>query len=247
MYGLYLRVSTQEQAQSREGSIRSQLQRLQEHLGIKDPGSRYLVYEERGRSGKNTDRPEFQRMLDDMQKGVISAVLCTELSRVSRSVIDFHQFLEFCERHKVGLICLREQFDTTTAHGRLILGILSVFAQFEREQISERTSINMQARARRGLYNGGYLYGYHPRPGQKGYLDIDAEEAEVVRLMLDKYLELGSFCQVTNWLNARGYRTREYTTTKGKFRPGKPWSSSSVAQILQNPVISVSVGPEGKW
>lgn len=236
-YAIYVRVSSDLQAQSKEGSIASQQQRCQEYLrfkyGIELP---ILVYCEEGKSGKDTNRPQYQRLVSDILAQRIEVVCCTELSRISRSVMDFHQFLALCNEHEVGFVSLREQFDTTTAHGKLMMSIFASFAQFEREQISERTSANLQARARRGLYNGGYVYGYRPRPGQKGYLDIDQNEAVIINLMFDKYYEFGSYCDVTNWLNKNGYRTREYRTRHGRLKAAALWNKNTVIQCLKNPI-----------
>lgn len=234
-YGIYLRVSTTEQARQKEGSIASQLQRIQEFLKYRYGDVQQIIYKDEGLSGKDTNRPEFKRLTSDIESGVIHAVVCTELSRISRSVIDFHIFIDKCNRYGVGFISLRENFDTLTSQGKLMLSIFASFAQFEREQISERTSANLQARARRGLWNGGYLFGYRPRPNQKGYLDVDPQEAMVVETIFDKYIETGSYCAVADYINAQGYRTRQYTTRKGKVHPSMAWSKSSILQILQNP------------
>lgn len=235
LYGIYLRVSTSEQARQKEGSLQSQLQRIQEFLRYKYGDVQQLVYKDEGLSGKDTNRPEFQRLTDDIKSGLVHAVACTEISRISRSVIDFHQFIDLCNKYEVVFISMREQFDTLTSQSKLILSIFASVAQFEREQISERTSANLQARARRGLYNGGYLYGYKPRREQKGYLDADPQEAMVINIIFDQYIETGSYCLVAEYINKQGHQTRQYTTRKGKVHPGIAWSKSSILQILKNP------------
>ncbi len=233
-FAIYTRVSSFDQAQSKEGSLISQEQRCREYMKFKHGDVAPVVYREEGKSAKDTNRPEFQKLVTDIEADRIQTVLCTELSRISRSVLDFHQFMQICEAHDVGFISLREQFDTTTSLGKLMMSIFASFAQFEREQISERTSANMQARARRGLYNGGYLYGYRPRPRQPGYLDVDTNEAKVVNLAFDKYLEIGSYCLVAEWLNQQGYRTREYMMRTGKLKTAARWNKNTVIQMLRN-------------
>ena len=236
-FACYVRVSTIEQAKAKEGSISSQVQRLLEYLkghGVSD----YILYQEEGRSGKDTNRPQYQQLIMDIKSGLVQNVICTELSRISRSVIDFHLFLELCTRHNVGFVSLREQLDTASASGRLIIGILSVFAQFEREQISERTSANMLARSRRGLWNGGYIYGYLPRPGQPGHLDVVDAEAVIVNLIFDQYLTTGSFAMVAKYLNDRGYQTREYESRNGRKHRATPWSHNTIIQMLHNPAFA---------
>ena len=122
--GLYIRVSTDLQAKEIEGSLKTQRQRLEEELARRSTSEcQWLavkVYEERGRSGKDTNRPEFQNMLQDIKDGFIDVVACTELSRVSRSVVDFLKFIHFLEEHRCDFLCLKQQFDTTTSHGKLL-------------------------------------------------------------------------------------------------------------------------------
>jgi len=250
---IYIRVSSVEQARSKEGSLASQQQRCNEYLEYKYRDSTAILYKDEGLSAKNTNRPGYQRLVTNMRVGLVSVVCCTELSRISRSVLDFHGFLQICQEHQVDFVSLREQFDTSTAHGKLMLGVFAAFAQFEREQISERTAANMRARARRGLYNGGKIYGYRPRPGQKGYLDIDRAEATVINLIFDQYLQIGSYCLVANWLNRAGYRTREYVTKTGRLKPAAKWNKNSVLQILKNLMyigkrrISTGEVVQGTW
>ena len=218
-YAIYARVSTEEQS----GSIESQVQRIQEYLKLKNESYPLIVYKEE-KSGKNTNRPEYQRLLSDIRCGKIVAVSCTELSRISRSVVDFHQFLAILNDCNVAFISLRDNFDTRTAQGKLMLSIFASLAQFEREQISERTSANLQARARRGLFNGGIIYGYRPTE-EKGTLSIDESEACIISLAYNHYLETGSYVKVATYLSENGYRTRS----------GKKFSKSVTYRLLRNP------------
>lgn len=224
IFAFYTRVSTEEQA-TKEGSLVSQAQRLKEYLRFQGiPNNSYFVYQDEG-TGKDTNRPGYQNLIADIRKGEIKAVICTEISRISRSVIDFQQFLEICKEFEVDFVSLREKIDTTSAHGKLILGIFASLAQFESEQISERTSANLQARLKRGLFNGGFLYGYKPRAEQKGHLDVEEKEAEIVRKIYEKYLEWHSYSKIADWLNSKGY----------SFRGGKRWHKNTVLTILRNP------------
>ncbi len=235
-YALYLRVSTNHQVRAEGGSIQSQLQRVTEFLKFENPEASYAVYQEEGRSAKDTNRPEFQNLLKDIKENKVEAVVCTEISRISRSTLDFLHFIEFCHQNKVDFISLREKFDTSTPLGRAMMTIFIALAQFEREQISERTSANMQARAKQGFYNGGYVYGYRCDLKRKGHLYVDEHEASIVNQIFDQYLECGSYCEVAKWLNKQGYQTREYTSKRGKFHPAKNWCKTAIWQILRNPV-----------
>ncbi len=215
--GLYIRVSTEEQAQNPEGSIKSQEQRLRQYIEFKnmesDFGSVCEVFVDRAKSGKDTNRPQLQRMLQSIRKKEIDLVMVCELSRLSRSIRDFTDIWELMKAHGCGFLSLREQFDTTTAAGEMVLYTIANISQFERKQVSERVSANFLARAKRGLFNGGTVpFGYEMNPENKGYLLIVEEEAEVVTAAFDIYLEQGGLAKAALKLNELGHsfaRTRK--------------------------------------
>ena len=237
--GLYVRVSTDRQV-TEEGSLKSQTQRLREEIGRRtklkpdEPFTETRVYREEGVSGKDLNRPAFLEMVNDIKTGVIDTVVVTELSRVSRSVIDFLNFAQFLDDYKAGFVCLKQSFDTTTPHGRVLITICIALAQFERELTSERTSENLLARARRGLRNGGQVIGYDPDPNKKGAMVPNEAEAKLVNLIFDKYLELGSVELVARWLNQAGYRTKGFTAKSGRVHKPHKFSPQLVHWILNN-------------
>ncbi|MCX6125600.1 MAG: recombinase family protein [Proteobacteria bacterium] len=209
--GLYVRVSTEEQAQNPEGSIKSQEQRLRQYIEFKNLegnfGSAAELFVDRAKSGKDTKRPQLQRMLQCIRKKEIDLVMVCELSRLSRSIRDFTDIWELMKAHGCGFLSLREQFDTTTAAGEMVLYTIANISQFERKQVSERVSANFLARAKRGLFNGGSVpYGYEMNPDNKAQLLINEEDAEVIRACFDSYLEYGGLADAAKSLNDRGYR-----------------------------------------
>jgi len=149
--GLYIRVSTEEQAENPEGSIRNQEERLRAMIQLKNSegpfGEIQSVFVDRARSGKDTNRPELQRMLRGIREEEITLVMVSELSRLSRSIKDFSQIWEMMQAHGCGFLSLRESFDTTTAAGEMVLFTIANIAQFERKQVSERVTANLAARA----------------------------------------------------------------------------------------------------
>lgn len=184
--GLYIRVSTEEQASNPEGSIKSQEQRLRAHVDLKNMeapfGEVAQVFIDRARSGKDTNRPELQRLLKTIVSKDVTMVMVTELSRLSRSIKDFSEMWELMRSHGCEFQSLREQFDTTSAAGEMVIYTIANIAQFERRQTSERISANFLARAERGLYNGGAVpMGYEMDPEKKGYLKIIEKEAKVIK------------------------------------------------------------------
>ncbi|MCL2854048.1 MAG: recombinase family protein [Defluviitaleaceae bacterium] len=185
---IYIRVSTD--AQREEGySIEAQKQMLAGHCaskGIKD----FDYYIDGGYSGSNMDRPELQRMIADVKNKTISTVLVYKLDRLSRSQKDTLYLIEdVFNPHGVDFISTQESMDTSTPLGRLMLGILSAFAQLERENIRERTRMGMRERVKAGLWPGGgrIPFGYDYDKGQ-GIL-VPNKDAETVRKIYDLYLE----------------------------------------------------------
>ena len=160
--GVYLRVSTEEQARIQDGSLVSQKNRITEYIEHQNRmkanwGSVTEFYCDEGKSAKDMNRPEFRRLLIDVQAGRIDLIISTELSRLSRSIRDFCEIWDLFKKHNCNFITLREQFDTTTAAGEMMVFNLINFAQFERKQTAERISANWQSRAKRGLFNGGSI------------------------------------------------------------------------------------------
>lgn len=167
---LYLRVSTDEQAIRHEGSLDSQKHRLNAFIDVKnvqqsDWGKVVETYIDDGISAKDTNRPAFQRMMKDLRKGRINLILVTDLSRLSRNIMDFCVLLEELRTYKAQFLSIKEQFDTTTAAGEMMVFNMINLAQFERKQTSERVTLNFHARAMRGLRNGGAIpLGFEKHP-----------------------------------------------------------------------------------
>jgi site-specific DNA recombinase len=207
---LYIRVSTEEQAANPEGSIRNQEDRLRAVVKLKNMEKHFgdikSVYVET-KSGKDTNRAELQKLLASIRRKEIDLVMVTELSRISRSVKDFSEIWELMQANSCGFFSLRENFDTTTAAGEMVLLIVATLAQFERRQISERVAANFNARAKRGLYNGGSIpFGYTRIEDKPGFLAVDEEGAKAVRAAFRAFLQEGVLSQAAKWLNAQGYR-----------------------------------------
>jgi DNA invertase Pin-like site-specific DNA recombinase len=206
----YIRVSTEEQAENPEGSIKNQEERLKATVQYKNQeglfGECVAVYTDRARSGKDTNRPELQRLLQAIRRKEVTLVMVTELSRLSRSIKDFAGIWELMQACSCSFMSLRENFDTTTAAGEMVLYSVANIAQFERRQISERVTAGFQSRAKRGLYNGGPVpYGYRLAPDHPGTLDIHPEHAPVVQAAFRAFLEKGNLSLAAKWLNAQGY------------------------------------------
>ncbi len=235
---LYIRVSTEEQAENPEGSIKNQEQRLREFLKLKNMiepfGEVAEVFSDPGVSAKNMNRPGFQKMLKAIEAKTVDLVLVTELSRFSRSTRDFAMLQEFLEEHDCKFLSIRENFDTSGAAGKMVLNLMASIAEFERRQTGERISNSFQARAKRGLYNGGSVpLGYRIDEEKRGCLLIVPEEAETIRLIFKTFLREGSLAATAKWLNDEKVRYPREMRGGGKYR-AKIFRIDLLYRILRN-------------
>lgn len=150
-------------------------------------------YADKGYSGKNTYRPGFRALLEDIKRGRIEKVIVYKLDRISRSILDFAEMMELFQKCGVEFVSATEKFDTSTPMGRAMLNICIVFAQLERETIQKRVSDAYSVRSRRGFYMGGVIpYGYRLEKTYMGgihtsmYMAVP-EEIEQIRLIFDMY------------------------------------------------------------
>ncbi len=185
---IYIRVSTE--AQREEGySLEAQREALTAYCVSKGI-ARYEYYEDGGFSGGSLNRPQIQRLIQDAEADRLSHVIVYKLDRLSRSQKDTLYLIEdVLNPHGVAFVSLNESMDTGTPMGRLMLGILSAFAQLERENIRERTRMGMRERVRAGYWMGGgrVPFGYDYDAAQ-GIL-VPNQDAERVREMYRLYLE----------------------------------------------------------
>jgi site-specific DNA recombinase len=237
---LYLRVSTEEAAKAQEGSLISQQQRLEEYVKTRNQlypnwGKIVGVYVEEGRSAKDTNRPKYQEMLRDVERKKADTILVTELSRLSRSMKDFCDLCDFLRIHGAQFLSLREQFDTTTAAGEMMMFSIMNFAQFERKQTAERVSANFRARALRGLFNGGLPpLGFNVAPNKKGTLLINKKEAAQVRRLFEIFHEKGSIPATLVELKGEGITTKRHIRKDGEAIGGKDYCLKSLWHALRN-------------
>ena len=199
---IYIRVSTD--AQAEEGySLDAQKEQLTAYCiskGIKN----YEYYIDGGWSGKNLERPEIQRLIDDAKEEKISHCVVYKLDRMSRSQKDTLYLIEdVFNPHGVDFVSLNESMDTSTPMGRLMLGILSAFAQLERENIQLRTRMGMKERVKEGYWMGGgripFGYDYDKNEG----ILKPNKDAEKVRQIYDLYIQGYSAQSIANMLGLK--------------------------------------------
>lgn len=201
-------------------------------------GQEYLVYQDNGYSGKNTDRPDFQRMVSDIRAGLISKVIVYKLDRVSRSVLDFSGLMELFQQFGVSFVSATEHFDTSNPMGRAMLNICIVFAQLERETIQQRVIDAYSSRSRKGLYMGGKIpYGFRKAPividGVKTSMYVkQPDEAEDISLIYQLYSKpSATLGDVLRELEARESATN---------RRGRRWNTARLSDIMRNPIYTTN-------
>lgn len=190
--GLYARVSTDMQLEGY--SIDTQKEFLLSYAKTKE-FTDYEYYIDGGYSGKDLNRPAIQRLIQNVKDHKIDAVIVFKLDRISRSQKDtLYLIEEVFNKYDVGFISMKENFDTTSPFGKAMIGVLSVFAQLERETILERTRIGIKKRAEDGYWRGGgkipFPYRYDK---EQGILIPIPEQVEILNKMISMYLSGKSF------------------------------------------------------
>lgn len=222
----YLRVSTDKQA-DKGYSLSEQEKRIKAYCNSKD-WDLVKIYKDPGFTGSNLERPALQSLIEEID--AYDIVLVNKLDRLSRSQKDtLYLIQDVFAPHGCNFVSIEESFDTTTALGIAMVGILSAFAQLERSQIKERMKMGKEGRARKGLWHGGC---YHPigYDYKDGTLSIN-DEAEQVKLIFQMYLDGTSIRDITRFLQQH-YTTR-YTS----------WNYvGTVRRILANPIYIGMVG-----
>ena len=195
--GLYARVSTDSQLEGY--SIDAQKEFLISYAKSKDY-TEFEFYIDGGYSGKDLNRPAIQRLIEDCKNHKIDAVFVFKLDRISRSQRDtLYLIEEVFNKYDVSFISMRENFDTSSPFGKAMIGVLSVFAQLERETILERTRIGLKKRAEAGLWRGGgkipFPYRYDRNTGTLVTLP---EQVELLHKMISLYISGKSFNAIGN-------------------------------------------------
>ncbi len=232
---IYTRVSTEHGLDQEFNSLDAQYDAASAYIKSQAHAGWTLIrsrYDDGGYSGGSTDRPDLQKLLDDIRARKIDVIVVYKVDRLTRSLADFAKLVELFDAHGISFVSVTQQFNTTTSMGRLTLNVLLSFAQFEREVTSERIRDKIGASKRKGLWVGGTLpFGYELKDGK---IAIVEEEAELVRLIFRRYLELGSVNELVRDLQERKIRTRIKRLATGATRGGIPFGRGALYYLLSN-------------
>jgi DNA invertase Pin-like site-specific DNA recombinase len=203
-------------------------------------------YDDAAFSGGNLKRPALQNLLNDIDAGQVNVVVVYKIDRLTRSLADFAKLVERFDAKGVSFVAVTQQFNTTTSMGRLTLNVLLSFAQFERELSSERVRDKVAASRQKGKWTGGGVpLGYEVKDKK---LVLDAEEADTVRLIFQRYLALKCLRRLKADLDDRGIVSKRRTNRADRtVSGGVPMTHGPLAYLLKNRTYLGEIGHKGTW
>ena len=226
---LYARKSVE-----RENSIscETQIEYCKAMIRPEESKEKILVFVDNGYSGGNTDRVGFQKLMREVECGNLSKLIVYRLDRISRSLADFVKILELLKQHNVSFVSSQESFDTSTPYGEMIVKILMVFAEFERQSTIQRVTQAYEYRSEQGIYMGGRRpYGFTLIPTEihsikTKMLSPDDTEIEHIKYIFENY--------AVNGISLRGLMD---SLIANNILPKEgSWSSAKLSAILRNPI-----------
>jgi len=236
---IYTRKSTEEGLDQAFNSLDAQREACEAYIQSQAAEGWVLVptaYDDGGFSGGNMDRPALQRLLAQVDAGLIDTIVVYKIDRLTRALSDFARIVERLDRRGASFVSVTQAFNTTTSMGRLTLNVLLSFAQFEREVTGERIRDKIAASKKKGMWMGGVPpLGYDlPTDPMTRALVVNEAEAEQVRSLYRLYLELESVAALAQQLQAEGWLTRVRISRKGNRSGGVPYSRGALFHLLKN-------------
>ena len=233
---IYTRKSTEHGLEQEFNSLQNQEESCKAYIASQsfNGWQYYKIYSDAAISGGTMERPALKQMLDDIAHGLVNTVVVYKVDRLSRSILDFHNMMKYFEKYNANFVSITQSFDTSTSMGKLTLNMLLSFAQFEREVSSERVRDKIRASKAKGLWMGGA-----PRLGYdlvNKKLVVNPTEAAQIRHLFEKYLELQSVNDLTDYAKQTGILGKRWETAKRKMRGGNPISKMSMHRILRDKV-----------
>jgi site-specific DNA recombinase len=244
---IYTRKSTEHNLDLEFNSLDAQREACEAYIKSQAHEGWRLVpgqFDDGGISGGSLDRPALQALLSEIQAGKVDIVVVYKVDRLTRSLTDFAKLVDLFDRHGVSFVSITQAFNTTTSMGRLTLNVLLSFAQFEREVIGERVRDKIAASKRKGLWMGGPVPLGYAAKNKK--LVVVPDEAETVRLIFQRYLELGSLQALAVELDRLGIRTKERAWSDDRTVGGVRFQTGPLAHLLKNRCYIGEVVHQGK-
>jgi len=243
---IYTRKSSEEGLEQDFNSLHAQREACEAFIKSQAGEGWRLVksaYDDGGLSGGTMERPALQRLLSDINQGQIDVVVVYKVDRLTRSLTDFAKMVEVFDARGVSFVAVTQQFNTTTSMGRLTLNVLLSFAQFEREVTGERIRDKIAASKQKGMWMGGLVpLGYDVVERR---LVVNESEAETVREIFRRYLELGSVRLLMEDLNRRGIRSKVRVAGNGRRSGGNSFFRGALYALLSNPIYLGEIRHKG--
>lgn len=206
---IYTRKSSEEGLEQDFNSLDAQREACEAYIKSQKHEGWELIekqYNDGGFSGGTMNRPAFKELLADVEKEQVDIVVVYKVDRLTRSLMDFAKIVDIFDKHKTSFVSITQQFNTTTSMGRLTLNILLSFAQFEREVTGERIRDKFAASRAKGMWlNGKAPIGYIKKDGK---LIVEPNEAQTIKLIFEKYIELGTVPKLVDYLKENAIHTR---------------------------------------
>jgi site-specific DNA recombinase len=232
---VYTRVSTEHGLEQEFNSLDAQREACEAYItSQKHEGWQLLParYDDGGFSGGSMDRPAMQQLLKAIREEQVDIVVVYKVDRLTRSLADFAKLIELFDAHEVSFVSVTQSFNTTTSMGRLTLNVLLSFAQFEREVTGERIRDKIAASKKKGMRVGGPVpLGYEVKDKK---LVVHEPEAEQVRLIFKRYLELGCLTALVRDLHEQGIVTKVSLRRDRSTRGGIPFTKGPLTYLLRN-------------
>ncbi|MFC0590411.1 recombinase family protein [Novosphingobium aquiterrae] len=244
---VYTRKSTEDGLEQEFNSLDAQREACEAYILSQRHEGWVLVpgrYDDGGFSGGNMERPGLRAMLAEIDAGLVDVIVVYKVDRLTRSLADFAKIVERLDVRQASFVSVTQAFNTTTSMGRLTLNVLLSFAQFEREVTGERIRDKIAASKKKGIWMGG--------PVPLGYQVIERklvpvpEEAERVRTIMRRYLEIWNVPRLIEVLRAEGVVTKVQQRVSGPHRGGIPFARGSLFHLLKNPVYRGKIVHKGK-
>jgi site-specific DNA recombinase len=244
---VYTRKSTEEGLDQAFNSLDAQREASVAYIASQRHEGWTLVptaYDDGGFSGGSMERPGLKRLLADVESGRIDVIVVYKVDRLTRSLADFAKIVDVLDARGASFVSVTQAFNTTTSMGRLTLNVLLSFAQFEREVTGERIRDKIAASKAKGMWMGGPVpLGYDVRERR---LIVNETEAETVRLIFQRYQELGTIQELVTDLAARGVTSKRRVMRDGRQTGGEPYRAGALSHLLRNVLYTGRVGHHDK-
>lgn len=241
--GVYTRLSKEDGTGDESASIETQKAIIRDYV-TKQGWQITKIYVDDGFSGTNFNRPDFQRMLQDIENGIINCVVTKDLSRLGRNYIDCGFYMEmYFPKHNVRYIAINDGVDTLNNSGMDITPFKNILNEMYAQDISKKIKSALKIRFENGNFRGSFApYGYIKDPNNKNHLLIDEEVRHIVRLIYDMALDGKGVRSISRYLSSqkilkpsaykvsKGNKAFEFETQKGVYN----WTENSVREILRS-------------